>query len=91
MENSGITIHGENNGRRIEMKCEHKNGLIYIVPSESNWVCSTEFMPAHALAGLFSDLSSLEEQKIYTIMQKWGIYYRSLETEGNTTEITNPS
>lgn len=79
MENSGITIHGGDKNKRIHMKCEHQSGLIYIVPSESNWVCQTEYMPAHSLAGMFREIASLEDEKIYSIMQKWGIYYRPLE------------
>ena len=79
MENSGITIHGEDKNKRIHMKCEHQSGLIYIVPSESNWVCQPEHMSAHSLAGMFKEIASLEDKKIFSIMQKWGIYYRPLE------------
>jgi len=95
MENSGITIHGEDKNKRISIKCEHQRGLIYVVPSESNWVCQTEYMPAHSLAGMFKEIASLEDEKIFSIMQKWGIYYRPLEISkeyddpNESTEETN--
>ena len=88
MENSGITIHGEDKNKRIHMKCEHQSGLIYIVPSESIWVCQPERMPAHSLAGMFKDIASLEDKKIFSIMQKWGIYYRPLEISKECDDVS---
>ena len=74
MENSGITIHGEDKNKRIHMKCEHQSGLIYIVPSESNWVCQPEHMPAHSLAGMFKDIA------LSTILPRLSMLY--LKTPG---------
>ena len=52
-------------------------------------------MPAHSLAGMFKEIASLEDEKIFSIMQKWGIYYRPLEISkeyddpNESTEKTN--
>jgi len=35
-------------------------------------------MPAHALAGFFRELTSLENKEVQGLMQQWGIYYRQL-------------
>ena len=92
MEQFGLTIKEDTGGKRIELQCEHQNGLLYIVPGEASWVCSEELMHAHALAGFFRQMSELDDPRIKELMQRWGLYYRprpltSTETE-NTSEIT---
>jgi hypothetical protein len=74
MKTSVITIK---NNSRIELICPHQNGITYVVPSESNWVCSDELKVSHSLAGFFNDISNIDDAKILSIMQKWGIYYRT--------------
>lgn len=73
----GITVKQDTGGKRIEVECTHQNGLIYVVPSESSWVCSQEYLDAHALAGFFRELVNLQDPQVKALMQKWGIYYRA--------------
>ena len=76
MAEFGITVKHDTGGKRIEMQCEHQNGLVYVVPSEASWVCSEELLHAHALAGFFRQLSELQSPEIDDAMRRWGIYYR---------------
>ena len=76
MEDFGLIIKNDTGGKRLEMQCEHQNGLLYIVPSEASWVCSEELMHAHALAGFFCQVSELDDPRIKELMQRWGLYYR---------------
>ena len=43
-------------------------------------------MPAHALAGFFRELLTLDDQRVAALMQQWGIYYRSLPLDGETAD-----
>ena len=75
----GLTVKHGRGGKRVEMECEHQNGLLYVVPSESSWVCSDDLMHAHALAGFFRQLTELEDERVDALMQRWGLYYRPRE------------
>ena len=66
---------------RIRVVCEHQRGLIYVVPAERSWVCEKEYLPAHALAGFFRELTALENKEVQGLMQQWGIYFRQLPEE----------
>lgn len=77
MNTYGIKIQDASEGKRITLACEHHGGVIYIVPSESSWVCSKENIGAHAISGFFEDLTSIENTQIAALMQKWGLYYRT--------------
>ena len=77
----GLTIKPGDGMTRIELGCLHQKGLLYIVPSEKNWVCSQTQMSTHSLAGFLSELTSLGDSRIKGLMQQWGIYYRSLALE----------
>ncbi|SVB69761.1 uncharacterized protein METZ01_LOCUS222615 [marine metagenome] len=79
MSRYGITIKNASEGNRITLTCEHNGGIIYIVPSESSWVCSEENIGAHAITGFFEDLTSIESTQVTALMQKWGLYYRTLD------------
>ena len=79
MSTYGITIKDASEGKRITLTCEHHGGVIYIVPSESSWVGSKENIDAHAISGFFEDLTSIENTQIAALMQKWGLYYRTLD------------
>ena len=79
MSTYGITIKNASEGNRITLTCEHNGGIIYIVPSESSWVCSEENIGAHAITGFFEDLTSIESTQVTALMQKWGLYYRTLD------------
>ena len=76
MSKFGLTVKHDTTGKRIEIECKHQNGLIYVVPSEASWVCSEDLLHAHALAGFFSQLNELEDERVKGIMRRWGIYYR---------------
>ena len=72
----GIIVKHDQEGKRVEIQCMHHNGLVYVVPSEANWVCSQEYLHAHALAGFLGDLARLQEPQVRELMQRWGLYYR---------------
>ena len=76
MTEFGLKIKSEAELTKIEVQCVHQNGLIYVVPSESSWVCTEDLRHVHALAGFFKQLIELEDPKIQEAMQKWGIYFR---------------
>ena len=78
MADTGLIITSGDDMTRINASCEHQNGLIYVVPAELSWVCDSERLPAHALAGFFRELVGLQQPAIQQLMQQWGIYYRQL-------------
>ena len=78
MADSGLNIIPGNDMTRIQVSCEHQSGLIYVVPAERSWVCSSERLPAHAMAGFFRELMALQQPAVHQLMQDWGIYYREL-------------
>ena len=77
MSEFGITVKDGSGGKRIELECEHQNGLLYVVPSQSSWVCSEELIHVHALAGFLGQLVAMDDFKVQELMQNWGIYFRS--------------
>ena len=78
MADSGLIITPSDEMTRIQVSCEHHSGLIYIVPAERSWVCASERLPSHALAGFFRELVALQQPAVRELMQQWGIYYREL-------------
>ena len=76
MSTAVLEIKGGRGGKRIELGCEHQKGVLYVVPSEANWVCDEEVLHVHALAGFFEQISELDEPSIREVMQRWGIFYR---------------
>ena len=86
MTTSGLDIIPGNDMTRIRAVCEHHRGLIYVVPAERSWVCDKEYLPAHALAGFFRELTALESKEVEGLMQQWGIYFRQLPTEQESAE-----
>ncbi len=78
MAEYGLTVkHGEG-ATRVRISCMHQSGLLYMVPAERSWVCSQEYMPAHALAGFLRELTDLKDPHVKELMQRWGIYFRQL-------------
>lgn len=72
-------VHSGHGSTRLKLECRHQHGLIYVVDgAEMNWVCSRLRRPGHALAGFFGELMNLDESRIKALMQRWGLYYRSL-------------
>ncbi|MCI0896863.1 MAG: hypothetical protein J4O11_01055 [Chloroflexi bacterium] len=81
MTTLGLEVIPGNDMTRIRVVCEHQRGLIYVVPAERSWVCEKEYLPAHALAGFFRELTALENKEVQGLMQQWGIYFRQLPEE----------
>lgn len=79
----GLTVRYDTGGTRVELKCEHQNGLLYATSAESSWVCTDEMRHVHALAGFLGDLVNLQDPRIHEIMQRWGLYYRSRPLEAD--------
>ena len=78
MADNGMTIKPGADMTRIRVTCPHQSGQIYVVPAERSWVCNPEQAPAHALAGFFRDLVNLKDDRVASLMQDWGLYYRQL-------------
>ena len=76
MSDYGLTVKSDTGGKRIELECEHQNGLLYVVPSESSWVCSEDLLHVHALAGFMKQLAQLDDVRVKELMQTWGLYFR---------------
>ena len=76
MSLSGLSVSGGTGSKRIELVCEHQDGLLYVVPAEASWVCSDELLHVHALAGFLKQLASLDNEEVKRAMQRWGLYYR---------------
>lgn len=72
----GLNLRPGDGSDRLEMRCEHQNGLLYIVPGDRSWVCSDQLRPAHVLAGFFKDIAGLNDPRIRDAMNRWGLYYR---------------
>ena len=86
MADYGLNITTGNDMTRIQVSCEHQSGLIYVVPAERSWVCASERLPAHAMAGFFKELVALQQPAVRQLMQDWGIYYREPPTIGVTSD-----
>jgi hypothetical protein len=89
MSGHEFSVKGDTGSKRIALECEHQSGMLYVVPAESNWVCSDDKLPAHALAGFFRQLGQLENPAIDEVMQRWGLYYRAMEigSEGHDDQM----
>ena len=79
---TGLTITRGDDMTRIRVSCDHQQGLIYVVPAERSWVCDSQHLPAHALAGFFRELVALQQPAVKQLMDQWGIYYRQLPRDG---------
>ena len=85
----GLRITPGDEMTRIQVACEHQQGLIYVVPAERSWVCNSETLPAHALAGFFRELVGLQQPEVSKLMRQWGIYYRQLPLSDASAEPTD--
>lgn len=72
-----LIVKGSETLKRMELGCDHHRGTFYFTQSESNWVCHSNYVVSHSLNGLFKDLTELEDERIKSLFQKWGIYYRN--------------
>ena len=78
MAEYGLSIKPGQGMTRVQISCLHQSGLLYVVPAERSWVCSQEYLPAHALAGFLKELMDLKDSRVSELMQSWGIYFREL-------------
>ena len=76
MNDYGLHVKGQSGSKRLEIQCEHQNGTLYVVPSETSWVCSEDLLHVHALAGFLKQLVQLDDDRIKKTMQTWGLYFR---------------
>lgn len=74
----GVTVKNGEDMARVQVTCPHQSGLIYAVPGDLSWVCTDDLRAAHALAGFFRELTALKDPRVESLMQQWGVYYRSL-------------
>lgn len=82
----GMLVKLGNGGTRVEVGCTHQRGLIYVVPSEASWVCSSDYLHAHALAGFLKELVGLRDTRVKQLMQRWGIYFREKPLEEDSSD-----
>ena len=88
MADYGLNITTGDDMTRIQVSCEHQSGLIYVVPADRSWVCSSERLSAHAMAGFFRELVALQQPAVRQLMQDWGIYYRELPIAGDQSDAS---
>lgn len=79
---NGMSIKPGPDMTRIQLTCPHQSGLLYVVPANRSWVCDPAQVPAHALAGFFRELVNLNDGRVASLMQDWGLYYRQLPLDG---------
>lgn len=89
MTHSNIPIKGSPDSKRIALKCEHQNGLLYSIPSEANWVCDEDTIHIHSLAGFFKELIEFQNSDVTKLMQRWGLYYRTGKPDSTKKPIEN--
>ena len=83
MTELGLSIKGTPGGKRVLLKCEHQNGILYAVPGEASWVCTDELLHVHALAGFMKELAQMNDPRVKDSMKRWGLYYREEAVAGN--------
>ena len=86
MAEYGLNVKQGDGVTRLQVSCMHQSGLVYMVPAEKSWVCSQEYMPAHALAGFLTELMELRDPRVKELTQRWGIYFRQLPLEEELAE-----
>jgi hypothetical protein len=91
MAGFGLSVKPGEDMTRIQVSCPHQSGLIYVVPAERSWVCSSDQTPSHALAGFFRELVALKDPRVQELMQSWGIYYRQLPLERSNGVAAHPN
>ena len=76
MSEFGLTVRHDTGGKRVELECEHQNGLLYVVPGDASWVCSEDLLHVHAIAGFMKQLVQLGDPQVDDLMRRWGLYFR---------------
>ena len=85
----GVTVKVGSDLARVQVTCPHQSGLLYAVPGDRSWVCADELRPAHAIAGFFRELIALQDPRVASLMQQWGLYYRSLPLDAEADADAN--
>lgn len=83
---NGLTITPGEGMTRVKIGCQHQQGLIYVVPAEKSWVCSSDLMPGHALAGFLRELTDHKDVRVQDLMKSWGLYFRQLPLDEEDSE-----
>ena len=91
MGDYGLHVKGQSGGKRVELQCEHQNGLLYVVPGEASWVCDEELLHVHALAGFLKQLVQLDDDRVKEAMQRWGLYFRERDLATHDGEVDGES
>ena len=86
----GITVHTGEDATRLEIGCVHQRGVLYATRAEGSWVCDNSLLHAHALAGFMRELTALADPEVKALMKRWGVYYRELPLEAETTPAKAP-
>tara|TARA_Y100001960_G_C14561457_1_gene771015 strand:+ start:694 stop:948 length:255 start_codon:yes stop_codon:yes gene_type:complete len=81
MNESSFSIEHGDQSKKFKLKCDHRGGILYIIPSEASWVCDDTSFHAHAIEGFFSDLLKISDPQIENLFNKWGMFYRSQKFE----------
>ena len=72
----GFTIKSGTDGSRVILDCPHQGGVLYSVPAEATWVCESDRLSSHALAGFLTELTAMPDERVEAMLQRWGIYFR---------------
>ena len=86
MNEPGIKLSQGSQSSRLEIEWPPPSGVLYIIPGEASWVCSTELLHAHALAGFLGELVELDLSQVNKAMQRWGMYYRPRPITNDSSE-----
>jgi hypothetical protein len=68
MAEFGLSVKPGEDMTRIQVTCPHQSGLIYVVPAERSWVCSSDQVPSDALAEFFRELVALKDPRVQELM-----------------------
>ena len=89
MNDYGLHVKGQSGSKRVEIQCEHQNGILYVVPSETSWVCREDLLHVHALAGFLKQLVQLDDDRVKKTMQRWGLYFRERDLAHQDQDTSN--
>ena len=79
----GFTIQSESEGSNVILDCPHQGGVLYSIPAEASWVCASDRLSSHALAGFLTELTALPDERVDAMLQRWGIYFRPKKNFGD--------
>tara|TARA_B100000676_G_C18053347_1_gene832685 strand:+ start:1388 stop:1696 length:309 start_codon:yes stop_codon:yes gene_type:complete len=81
-EIKGLTIKNQQDLTSLEASSSNQHGLIYITHgAPKNWVAKPDEMVSHTLAGFFKALNQIDDPRIASLMNDYGLVYRELEID----------